>query len=243
MNTPPVSIPVRIEVARALSPAGFSRFLAASSMSLTLTILAACPIAQGKARDAAAGSVADVGALLTGRYDNSAQVAAGKAAADDHPPQHVVVTIEPTQRTEWELWRVHMDVDPAVAQSAGSDTSLDAVWALKISRSAAGKPLQLIPYTLNPSVDEASVKASAFDQGQWLPLEACTLSGDLGKAHIVAQSPADEMCVAETMGLGGKRAFLPSWFELEGDSLQLQLIYFGKPWRVEARRVGISGKH
>lgn len=55
------------------------------------------------------------------------------------------------------------------------------------------------------------------------------------------QSPADEMCVAETMGLGGKRAFLPSWFELEGDSLQVQLIYFGKPWRVEAHRAGISG--
>ncbi len=209
-----------------------------ASMLLTLTVLAACPAAQSKARDAAAASVADVGALLAGRYDNSVQVAAGKAAVDDHPPQHVVVTIEPTQQTDWELLRVHMDVDPAVAQAAGSDTSLDAVWALKISRSAAGKPLQLIPYTLSPSVDEGSVKASAFDQGQWLALEACTLSGDLGKSHIVAQSPADEMCVAETMGLGGKRAFLPSWFELEGDSLRVQLIYFGKPWRVEARRVG-----
>jgi hypothetical protein len=88
-----------------------------------------------------------------------------------------------------------------------------------------------------PSLDEASVKASAFDRRQWLSLEACALSGDLGKSRVVAQSPTDEMCVAETMGLGGKRAFLPSWIKLEGDSLQVQLIYFGKPWRVDARRV------
>jgi hypothetical protein len=211
----------------------------AQLIMLTAAVLAAYPAAPCRARDAAAASSADVGALLAGRYDNSAQVAQGKAAVDDHPPQHVVITIEPTQRADWEIWRVHMDVDSAVAQAAGSDESLDAVWALNISRPAPGKPLQLIPYTLRPSLDEASAKASAFDQGQWLPLEACALNGNLGKSRIVAQSPADEMCVAETMGLGGKRAFLPSWIEREGDSLHVQLIYFGKPWRVDARRVEI----
>jgi hypothetical protein len=178
-----------------------------------------------------------VSALLAGRYDNSAQVAQGKPAVDDHPPQHVTITVEPTPRAGWELWRVHMDVDPAVAQAAGSDTSLDAIWALNIARPAAGKPLQLIPHALSPSVNEASVKASAFDPGQWMSLEACTLSGDFGKSRIVAQSPTDEMCVAETMGLGGKRAFLPSWIEREGNSLRIQLVYFGKPWRVDARRM------
>jgi hypothetical protein len=208
------------------------------SMILAMAILAAYPAAS-KAPDAAAASIADVGALLAGRYDNSAQVAQGKAAADDHPPQHVVITIEPTQRPDWEIWRVHMDVDPAVAQAAGSDESLDAVWALNISRSSPGKRLQLIPYTLKPALDEASVKAPAFDQGQWLPLEACALNGDLGASRILAQSPADEMCVAETMGLGGKRAFLPSRIEREGDSLRIQLIYFGQPWLVDARRIKI----
>jgi hypothetical protein len=206
------------------------------SIILAMAILAAYPAAS-KAPDAAAASIADVGALLAGRYDNSAQVAQGKSAADDRPPQHVVITIEPTQRPDWDIWRVHMDVDAAVAQAAGSDESLDAVWALNISRPAPGKPLQLIPYTLRPSLDEASVKASTFDQGQWLPLEACALNGDLGTSRIVAQSPTDEMCVAETMGLGGKRAFLPSRIERQGDSLRIQLIYFGKPWLVDARRV------
>jgi hypothetical protein len=207
------------------------------SIILALTILAACAAAPCRARDAAAASIADVGALLAGRYDNSAQVARGEAAADDHPPQHVVISIEPTQWADWEIWRVHMDVDPAVAQAAGSDESLDAVWALNISRAAPGKPLQLIPYTLRPSLDEALVKASVFDQGQWLPLEACTLNGDFRTARIAAQAPADEMCVAETMGLGGKRAFLPSRIEREGDSLHIQLIYFGQPWIVDARRM------
>jgi hypothetical protein len=211
----------------------------AQSMMMMLAILAAYPAAPCKAQDAAAASIADVGALLAGRYDNSAQVAQGKAAEDDRPPQHVVITLEPAQRADWEILRVHMDVDPAVAQAAGSDESLDAVWALNISRPAPGKRLQLIPYTLRPSLDEASVKASAFDQGQWLPLEACALNGDLGASRITAQAPADEMCVAETMGLGGKRAFLPSRIERQGDSLSIQLIYFGKPWLVDARRIKI----
>jgi hypothetical protein len=227
-------MPLRSRRTRASSPARVT-FLACSSI---LSVLAVCPAAQCKPRDTGA-SIADLDALLAGRYDNSAQVAEGKPAVDDHPPQHVVVTIERTQRTDWELWHVHMDVDPAVAQDAGSDTSLDAVWAMHITRAAPDKPLQLIPYTLSPSVDEASVKASAFDQAQWLDLQACALSGDLGKSHIAAQSPADEMCVAQTMGLGGKRAFLPSWFERQDDSLHIQLIYFGKPWQVDARRMGI----
>lgn len=38
-------------------------------------------------------------------------------------------------------------------------------------------------------------------------------------------------------GLGGKRAFLPNSVEREGDWLHVQLMYFGRPWRVDARRV------
>jgi hypothetical protein len=51
------------------------------------------------------------------------------------------------------------------------------------------------------------------------------------------------MCVAVTMGLGGKRAFLPNSIEREGDWLHVQLMYFGKPLRVNAQRVpaGTSG--
>ncbi|MGD0494090.1 MAG: hypothetical protein ABSC32_21400 [Steroidobacteraceae bacterium] len=200
-------------------------------------LLAAGHAAQCKDKAGDAASIASINALLAGRYDNSAQVAQGKAASEDPPPQHVTITIEPTPRADWELWRVHMDVDPEVAQSAGSDTSLDAVWAMNISRKAEDSSLQLIPYTLKPSIDIASVEASAFDKPQWLSLEACMLRGDFGASRIVAQVPPDEMCVAETMGLGGKRAFLPTAVEREGDWLHVQLIYFGKPWRVNARRM------
>jgi hypothetical protein len=135
-----------------------------------------------------------------------------------------------------------MDVDPAVAQSAGSDTSLDAIWAMNIGPSLDKRSLRIIPYTLNPSVGAETIKAIAFDQSQWLPLEACAMGGDIGKTRVVAQAATDEMCVAETMGLGGKRAFLPSWIEREGDRLQVQLIFFGQPWRVDAHRAASSAQ-
>jgi len=207
---------------------------------LILATLAARQTAQSKEQDAAAVSIAGVGALLAGHYDNSAQAAKGHATVENPAPPHVTVTIEPTQRADWELWRVHMDVDPAVAQSAGSDTSLDAVWAMNISRRSNDKSIQLVPYTLRPSVSAATVNASAFDETQWLSLEACVLLGDFGKSRIVAQVAGDEMCVAEGMGLGGKRAFLPSSIDRERDWLHVQLTYLGNPLRVDARRVSIT---
>jgi hypothetical protein len=229
---------MQIQANRTRSPIGF---LDVMHLPILLFLVAptVCTTAQGKEQAAAAVSISSVNALLAGHYDNSAQVAQGKATASSPTPQHVTITIEPTQQADWELWRVHMDVDAAVAQSAGSDTSLDAVWAMNLSRGTDDKSLELIPFTLNPSVNAATVKASAFDKAQWLLLEACALRGDFAKSPLVAQVPPNEMCVAETMGLGGKRAFLPTWIKREGDGLQVQLIYFGKPWRVEARRVDI----
>ncbi len=198
----------------------------------TLMVSQAAPCQMRDASEA----IAEVDAQLAGRYENAAQVAQGKATGETPPPQHMIITIEPTAQKDWQLWRVHMDVEPAVAETAGSDTSLEAVWAMHMTR-PPGKPLQIIPYTLKPSLDEASVKATAFDRSDWLSLEACTLDVDRSKSRITAAAPPDEMCVAATMGLGGKRAFLPSWIEHEGDRLGVQLIYFGKPWRVDARRV------
>jgi len=131
---------------------------------------------------------------------------------------------------------VHMDVDPAVALAARSATALDVVWAMNIAR-GNDKSLQLIPYTLRPSIQESSLSASAFDEKQWLSLEACALLGDFGKSHIVAQVAGDEMCVAAAMGLGGKRAFLPSSIEREADWLHVQITYLGNPLLVNALRV------
>jgi hypothetical protein len=203
---------------------------------LLLAGLAACPSALSKESAASDAVAAAISASLAGRYDNSAQVELGKTSGQKPPPQHVTITIESTPQENWQIWRVHMDVDPEVAQEAGSDTSLDAVWAMNLSRSAPHKMLQLIPYTLTPAVELASVKASEFDRKQWLSLDACALGGQFAASHIVAQAPTDEMCVAETMGLGGKRAFLPTTVEREGNWLHVQLIYFGKPWRVDAQR-------
>ncbi len=211
-----------------------SRSPLARPMVAALAILAACGGAQGKEGVGGTASISSADTLLAGRYDNLEQVAGGKA--QHPPPQHVTITVEPTSSPGWELWRVHMDVDPEVAQSAGSDTSLDAVWAMNITPTADGRSLQMIPYTLRPSVDISSVAASAFDPSQWLSLEACTLHGNFRPSQIVVQVPPDEMCVAATMGLGGKRAFLPSAVEREGDWLHAQLMYFGRPWQVDAHR-------
>lgn len=190
------------------------------------------------AKEAAASDAADAAIItsLAGRYENSAQVEQGKTSGQQPPPQHVTITIESTPQPDWQIWRVHMDVDPEVAQLAGSDTSLDAVWAMNLGRGAPHKMLQLTPYTLAPAVDLASVQASAFDPKQWLSLDACSLGGRFTPSRIVAQAPADEMCAAATMGLGGKRAFLPTMVEREGNWLHVQLIYFGRPWRVDAQR-------
>ena len=201
----------------------------------SLIVLAACGTAQGREPRTSAAAIGAALTLLAGSYENSAQVAAGRAA--EPPPQHVVITIEPTPLADWEIWHVHMDVDPKVAESAGSDTSLDAFWAMNLSKTADGKSLELIPYTLGPSLEESAVRASAFDRSQWLPLEACALVGEFGAAGVVAQVPPDEMCVAESMGLGGKRAFLPNSIERQGEWLHAQLMYFGRPWQVDARRV------
>jgi hypothetical protein len=206
---------------------------------LVLLVLAPCQKVQCKDQDSAAVSIVGAGALLAGRFDNAAQVTQDqdrrRQTAQDAPLPHVIVTVEPTQRSDWELWRVHMDVDPEVAREAGADTSLDAVWAMNISQRGIDHSLQLIPYSLRASVNIAAVKAASFDEAQWLSLEACALRGQFDATHIAVQVGGDEMCVAAAMGLGGKLAFLPSLIEREGDSLHYQLMYLGNPLRVDAR--------
>jgi hypothetical protein len=213
-----------------------NRRTSAAGCLLLLAGFATCPSAHAKEPAASTATVASISSSLAGRYDNSAQVAQGKTSGQTPPPQHVTVTIESTPQQDWQIWRIHMDVDPEVANMAGSDTSLDAVWAMNLTRRSPHNMLALIPYTLTPSVDLASVKASEFDVKQWLSLDACALEGQFGASRIVVDAPADEMCVAATMGLGGKRAFLPTSVEREGDWLHVQLMYFGKPWRVDAQR-------
>jgi hypothetical protein len=110
-----------------------------------------------------------------------------------------------------------------------------------VGRHAHHKALSLIPYTLRSSGDAATIHGAAFDESQWLSLEACMLRGKFAKSRIVVQQSVDEMCAAEGMGLGGKRAFLPISIDGDGERLQVQLIFFGEPWRVDARRVNPGG--
>ena len=104
---------------------------------------------------------------------------------------------------------------------------------MNLARSAPNKRLELIPYTLLPSVD----LASEFGPKQWLSLEACALGGRFTISRNEADAPTTEMCAAATMGLGGKRAFLPTAVDGKGNWLHVQLIYFGRPWRVGAARL------
>jgi len=202
---------------------------------LLLALLAMREVALGKEADQ--GSTGDIETLLAGKYDNSAQLAQPatgvKAGSVAVPP--VTVTIEPTPLPNWQLWRVHMEVDPEVARAAGSATSLEAVWAMKLTN-AQDRSLRLIPYTSRAGIQMESVTAAAFDESQWLSLEACMLLGDFGKHHVMAQVAGDEMCVAAAMGIGGKRAFLPSLVERQADWLHVQITYLGSPLLVEARR-------
>lgn len=212
-----------------------------ASASVKLMILAGVELAHAaQGRPPGLSSVADVDAVLAGRYDNAAQVARSKKTGEKPAAQHVTISIEPTQLEAWELWRIHMDVEPDVARAAGSDTALEAVWAMHVVMRADGEPLQFIPYSLMRSVDAGAVQALGFDQSQWTSVEACALDGAARGSGIVARVPADPMCVAVSMSLGGKRAFLPSRMEREGAWLNVDLIYFGKPWRVHARSMGMS---
>jgi hypothetical protein len=211
------------------------RFLRPSSVvllgSLSLSGAGAWRAAVGAAAAQPGVPMPQIEALLQGRYDNAAQVASGRA--EHPPPQHVTITIEPTPKADWQLWHVHMDVEQDIADSAGSDTSLDAVWAMNITQSAHGT--QFVPYTLNPSLDATAMKGASFDEAQWFSLAACTLSGEFGSSKIEMAVPPDEMCAAASMGIGGKRAFLPMWVSRESDALRLQITYFGRPWDVDAR--------
>ena len=149
-----------------IEPAHASRRASAVGSMLLLVGSAACLSAPSKVPQASdAASAAAISASLAGRYDNMAQVKRGKTSGQTPPPQHVIITIEPTPQDDWQIWRIHMDVDPEVAQLAGSDTSLDAVWAMNLTRRPPHDTLQLVPYTLAPAVDLAA-SADALHEPQ-----------------------------------------------------------------------------
>ncbi|HEY0180065.1 MAG TPA: hypothetical protein VGC30_10595 [Dokdonella sp.] len=165
----------------------------------------------------------EAGALLQGRYDNRAQVAAAAAAAPGAVP-HVSVAIEPTAQPDWTLWRVHLEAD--------AEHAFDQTWAMQ-TRTEYDGSTALIPYY--PYKPAAAPSAATFDPQGWLSLEACALRGAAAPQRIQGMSEG-EPCVAVTMSLGPLRALLPVGLDREGDRLQLDLNYRGARTRIDARR-------
>jgi len=160
----------------------------------------------------------DVGALLTGKYDNVAQT-----KSDANVP-HVVVTIERTPKPEWTLWAVHVETD--------ATTSFDQTWAMELHKEYDGSYALIPSYQLK---QDAPPSAASFDGSGWLSLEACALRGPFAKGRLEGNAEG-EPCVAVTMSVGARRALLPVGYVREGDRLQVDLNLRGARTRVEARR-------
>lgn len=173
-------------------------------------------------------TVADVQALLQGRFDNREQVAQmqAKPNVEDAPVPHVIIAIEPTARVDWSLWHVHLDLD--------AETSTDATWAMQTRVEYDGSKA-LIPYYQYKPV--APPVAQGFDPRSWLSLEACALRGDFSKARIQGTAESYEPCVAEVTGIGPRRALLPAAIEREGERLRIILAIAGSRTGIEAQQV------
>jgi hypothetical protein len=161
--------------------------------------------------------------FLQGRFDNGSQAA--KAPADpDHAIAHVTILIEPTADKNFSLWHMHLETDPK--------TSFDQTWAMETRIEHDGSSA-LIPYYQFKQTSEPV--ASAFDQKDWLSLEACALRGRFTKTRIEGMSEG-EPCVAVSMNVGARRALLPVGILREGDWLHVDLNLRGVRTRIDARR-------
>jgi hypothetical protein len=161
---------------------------------------------------------------LQGRFDNAEQVAKAPAGQEPAIP-HVTITIEPTPKPDFALWRVHLETDP--------ESSFDQTWAMqtRIEHDGSGA---LIPYY--QLKQEAPPAAATFDTQGWLSLEACALRGDFSKTRIEGISEG-EPCVAVSMNVGARRALLPVGFVREGEMLHVDLNLRGVRTRIDAKQV------
>ncbi len=161
---------------------------------------------------------AQANALLQGKYDNVAQT------KTDPGVPHVVVTIEPTPKTDWTLWAVHVETDPA--------TSFDQTWAMQLRKEYDGSYALVPYYQLHQDVPP---QASAFDPDGWLSLEACALRGAAAKGKLEGVSEG-EPCVAVSMSVGARRALMPVQYLREDKRLDVDLNLRGARTRIEGRR-------
>jgi hypothetical protein len=136
-------------------------------------------------------------------FDNHEQV---WRAAESHAVgvPHVVVSIDPARKDEWSIWRVRLDATPPV----------EATWAIRSTAQGDGS-IVLTPYR---AAAASPSSASAFDRGQWTPLDACAL-----RATGAAFSADVAACTAIAPGIGAEAALLPLAIERDDEWLHLRL--------------------
>lgn len=179
-------------------------------------VLAAC---QSQPHRFAESASTTASTAIEGQYDNHEQVwAAGEGGAS--PPAHVVVAIEPTQRSDWTIWHVRLDATPPLS-AAWAMRRVDATW---------------LPHR---ALVVAPASGDAFDAQQWTPLDACALRGAAASNGMRADADV-AACSAIAPGIGTQAALLPVALEAEGEWLRLRLYADqarGAEARTEARRV------
>jgi len=172
---------------------------------LAVLALAGCqPVSRPDASPRRAGTAAPA---WSGTFDNHEQVWSARETPGGAIAPHVVVTIEPTAHAEWTIWRVRLDATPA----------LDAAWAIRTVGAPDGA-LAMTPYR---SLVAQPAAASAFDEKQWTPLDACALRSTASAPYRAsADTPA---CTAIAPGIGATAALLPLAVEREGEWLHIRL--------------------
>ena len=188
--------------------------------------LAACQSFGSRATPrGAAAKTAAVDATVEGVYDNHAQVWAARENASAIAAPHVRVVVEMTGKSEWSIWRVHLDASPP----------MDATWAL---REDAGATPALVPHR---ALVAAPTVGKDFDPAQWAPLDACALRpGDPAQSFVGDAAT----CTVLAPGIGAQMALLPLAVTRDGDWLRVRFYADqarGPDARADLRRVQTFG--
>jgi hypothetical protein len=174
---------------------------------MLLAVLALAGCQQASRPDASSRRAGAAAPAWSGTFDNHEQVWSAREAQGGAIAPHVVVTIEPTARAEWAIWHVRLDATPM----------LEAAWAIRTGTDGSGA-LVMTPHR---SLSAVPAAASAFDEKQWTPLDACALRSTAAAPYRASADTA--ACIAIAPGVGATAALLPLAIEREGEWLHIRL--------------------